>query len=57
MLTIHVATDSCFDVVKPLDVQSGYIAHWSDQPSGGIQYKMNNSIEELLKEGKIRRVN
>ena len=48
---------SIFEVVEPFDVQSGYIAPWFDQPGGGIQYKMNMSIEELLKAGKIRRIN
>lgn len=48
---------SIFEVVEPFDVQSGYIEPWFDQPGGGIQYKMNMSIEELLKAGKIRRIN
>ena len=43
--------------MEPFDVQSGYIAPWFGQPGGGIQYKMNMSIEELLKAGKIRRIN
>ena len=48
---------SVFEVIEPFEVKSGYIAPWFDQPGGGIQYKMEQSIEQLLKEGKIRRVN
>lgn len=46
-----------YKVTKDLPVRKGIIQAWFDQPGGGIQYKMNMSIEELLKAGKIRRIN
>ncbi|WP_127506093.1 glycohydrolase toxin TNT-related protein [Paenibacillus humicus] len=45
-----------YEVVKPIETLSGKIAAWFDQPGGGIQYKFNMSIEDLLKGGYIREV-
>ncbi|MDQ0062456.1 glycohydrolase toxin TNT-related protein [Paenibacillus harenae] len=45
-----------YEVVKPLDAKGGKIAPWFDQPGGGTQYKLNQSIEQLIKGGYIRRV-
>ena len=47
---------SIFDVVKPLDVQSGKTAPWFGQPGGGTQFELDKSVRELLEEGVIRRV-
>jgi len=43
-------------VVKPIDALGGEIAPWFDQLGGGIQYKFNNTIQELLDGGYIRKV-
>jgi hypothetical protein len=45
-----------YEVVKPIDVQSGKIAPWFDQPGGGIQYQFPQSIEELIRSGHLRRL-
>ena len=45
-----------FEVVEPITVKSGEIVPWFDEPGGGIQYKMPKTIEELLDDGVIRRV-
>lgn len=47
---------SVFEIVKPLDVQSGRAAPWFGQPGGGIQHELGRSIKELLDAGIIRRV-
>ena len=45
-----------YEVVKPVDGLGGKIAPWFDQPGGGIQYKLNQTIQELLNAGFIRKV-
>ncbi|REK66649.1 MAG: hypothetical protein C6P35_08280 [Cohnella sp.] len=40
-----------YEVVKPLDALGGKIAPWFDQPGGGIQYKFDQSIKELIEGG------
>ncbi|MCG8540992.1 MAG: TNT domain-containing protein [Clostridia bacterium] len=45
-----------YEVVKPVEGLGGKIAPWFDQSGGGIQYKLNNSIQELLDGGFIREV-
>ena len=47
---------SVVEVVKPLEVKAGEIAPWFDEPGGGIQYLLPESIEDLLEAGIIRRV-
>ena len=47
---------SVFEVVKPIEVKSGQIAPWFDEPGGGIQYLMPQTIEDLLNAGIIRRI-
>lgn len=42
-----------FEVVKPVRGQGSVIAPWFDQPGGGIQFKLNNTIQELLDSGRI----
>lgn len=42
-----------FKINKPINVQSGRIAPWFGQPGGGIQYKLYETVEELLKYGYI----
>ncbi len=43
-------------VVKPIDVQSGTVAPWFQQPGGGAQYQFPQSIQSLIKNGYIERV-
>ncbi len=47
---------SAYEVVKPIDVQSGKIAPWFDQPGGGTQYQFTQSIENLIQSGYLRRL-
>ena len=47
---------SVFEVQSPLEVQSSEVAPWFDQPGGGIQYKLPESVDDLLEAGIIRRV-
>lgn len=37
-----------FEVVKPIRGEGSIIAPWFDQPGGGIQFKLEYSIERLL---------
>ncbi len=50
-------TYSVFEVVKPIRVKSGKIAPWFDEIGGGVQYLLPDSIEDLISENKIRRIN
>ncbi|WP_432416185.1 TNT domain-containing protein [Thermoanaerobacterium aotearoense] len=45
-----------YEVVKPFEGLEGKIATWFDQPGGGIQYKLPKTIEGLINEGYIRKV-
>lgn len=45
-----------YEVVKPVEGLGGKIAPWFNQPGGGIQYKLSNTIQELLDGGFIREV-
>ena len=45
-----------YEVIKPFEVFEGNSVPWFDQPGGGIQYKLFNTIEELINDGFIRRV-
>lgn len=42
-----------FEVAKPVRGEGSVIAPWFDQPGGGIQIKLNNTIQELLDSGRI----
>ena len=42
-----------YEVIEPVDVLGGKTSPWFYQPGGGIQYKFNMSIEELIQQGKI----
>lgn len=48
---------SVFEVLKPIDVKAGEIAPWFNQPGGGIQYVMPDTIDELIEAGYLRRLN
>jgi len=45
-----------YEVLKPFDVLEGDVAPWFDQPGGGIQYMLPDSIENLINDGYLRRV-
>ena len=37
---------SVFEVVEPINVKSGSIASWFDEPGGGIQYLLPDTVDE-----------
>lgn len=45
-----------YEVIKPVKVKAGEIAPWFNEPGGGIQYELYVSVEKLIKDGFIRRV-
>lgn len=45
-----------YEVVQPIEVQSGKIKPWFDEKGGGIQYEFNRSIADLLDDGIIKEV-
>ncbi|MCA1032510.1 TNT domain-containing protein [Bacillus timonensis] len=45
-----------FEVVKSVRGEGSIIAPWFDQPGGGVQIKLNSTIQELLDNGSIREV-
>ena len=47
---------SVFEVVKPINVKAGEIAPWFDEPGGGIQYLLPDTVDELLDAGVLRRI-
>ncbi len=47
-----------YKIVKPInEVQSGKVAPWFDQPGGGTQYKLPQSVDDLLKSGHLEQIN
>ena len=45
---------NAYEVVKPINVQSSTVAPFYGQPGGGIQYRSNLNILDLLKGGYIK---
>ena len=45
-----------YEVVKPIQVEGGKIAPWFDEPGEGIQYIMPESLDQLVKEGILKKV-
>ena len=45
-----------FEVIQHVRGEGSVIAPWFDQPGGGIQIKLNNTIQELINSGKIKEV-
>lgn len=45
-----------YEVLKPVEVESGEIAPWFGSPGGGIQYVFNRPIIELIEAGILKRV-
>lgn len=59
--TIRVNVDEeeqwkVFEVVEPINVKAGEIAPWFDEPGGGIQYLLPDTVDELLDAGILRRI-
>ena len=56
--TISLQSYSVFEIVKPIEVQAGKIAPWFNQPGGGIQYMLPDTVDELLNPnvGALRRL-
>lgn len=40
-----------YNVLKPIQVQSGTAMPWFDQPGGGTQFLLPDSISNLQKDG------
>jgi hypothetical protein len=47
---------SVYEVVKPFKVQAGPAKPWFGQPGKGMQYELPKSIQELIEEGYIIKV-
>ena len=47
---------SVFEIVEPLEVKAGKVAPWFNEPGGGIQYLLPNSVDKLLDDNIIRRI-
>ncbi|WP_081342551.1 TNT domain-containing protein [Selenomonas ruminantium] len=45
-----------YEVCKPVRSEGSIIAPWFDQPGGGIQFKLEKPINELLSEAIIREI-
>lgn len=43
-----------FEVNQSFEAKSGRIASWFNEPGGGIQYKFDEEILDLLKQNKIK---
>jgi hypothetical protein len=46
-----------YEVLKPLNVQSGKIAPWFGQPGGGTQYLTEKEVTYLIEKGYLRKIN
>ena len=45
-----------YEVIKPIDVQAGYVAPWFGEPGMGVQYELPSSVADLIEQGIIRRI-
>ena len=45
-----------YRVVRPLAVKAGTIAPWFDQRGGGVQYRTEKPVRQLIDEGYLRQV-
>jgi RHS repeat-associated protein len=45
-----------YEVLKPIPVDSGYIAPWFGQPGGGIQHELPRSVADLIQDGFLGRI-
>jgi len=45
-----------YEVVKPIEVQSGKAAPWFNQVGGGIQHELPMSVSDAIAKGHLRRV-
>jgi hypothetical protein len=45
-----------YEVMKPINALEGKIAPWFDEIGGGIQYKLDHSIKDLLDGGYIKKL-
>ena len=44
------------EVLRPVEVNSGTVEPWFEQPGGGTQYEFAQPIESLVQQGFLRRV-
>ena len=58
--SLPIGTDkkpySVFEILAPIEVKAGRAAPWFNKIGGGIQYKFDRSISELIEQGLLRRV-
>ena len=45
-----------YEVLKPIQAKGGKTAPWFGEQGGGTQYKFNETIEELIETGFLRRI-
>ena len=45
-----------YQVAREFDVKSGVAAPWFGQPGGGTQYKLSQSVQWLLDQGFLTKV-
>jgi len=45
-----------YEVAKQFDALGGEVAPWFNEPGGGVQYKFQKSVKELLDEGYIKKI-
>jgi hypothetical protein len=45
-----------FEVLKPMQVQSGYVAPWYGQPGLGVQYRSSETLGELIENQVLREI-
>lgn len=47
---------NAYEVVKPIDVDAGVSAPWFNQPGGGIQFDLPQTVHQLIESGHLRPV-
>lgn len=45
-----------FEVLKPIEVLKGKVAPWFDEIGGGTQFKLNESVQELIDGGYLKEI-
>ena len=48
---------STFQVVRPFEVQAGQAAPWFGMPGQGVQYQLPSTVNQLISDGYLLRVN
>jgi hypothetical protein len=48
---------NAFEVLKPINVDAGVSAPWFNQPGGGGQFELPQTVQELIESGHLRPIN